>query len=83
MKCNYNPVQATKDSSLNRAQRRALKEKLAPIAKKFARLEKNIRNNIDKEQSEAEISEIIDKLTLIEMMALEDYIMDKNLIDKV
>ena len=68
---------------MNRQQRRLLKKKLAPIAKRIAELEKNIKNNYKKEESEAEISKIMNVLSMIEMVALEDYITDKHLLDKV
>ena len=58
-----------------------MKKRLAPIARRVVALEKQIKQNIDKDVAEAEITEIIGKLTLVEMMALEDYIASKNLLD--
>ena len=66
--------------SMNRADRRQLKKRLAPIAKRIVELEKNIKNNIHKEASEAEIEKIMNSLSMIEMMALEDYISSKQLL---
>lgn len=66
--------------SMNRADRRQLKKRLAPIAKRIVELEKNIKNNINKEESEAEIEQIMNSLSMIEMMALEDYISSKQLL---
>lgn len=66
--------------SMNRADRRQLKKRLAPIAKRIVELEKNIKNNIHKEASEAEIEKIMGSLSMIEMMALEDYISSKQLL---
>lgn len=66
--------------SINRADRRQLKKRLAPIAKRIVELEKNIKNNINKEESEAEIEQIMNSLSMIEMMALEDYISSKQLL---
>ena len=66
--------------SINREERRALKKKIAPIAKEVARLEKNIKNQIEAEQSERRIEEIMEGLTILEMMAVEDYIYSHDLI---
>ena len=66
--------------SMNRADRRQLKKRLAPIAKRIVELEKNIKNNIHKEASEAEIENILGSLSMIDMMALEDYISSKQLL---
>ena len=68
---------------MNREQRRKLKKRLAPIAKRVAELEKNIKNNYKKEESEQEISSIMSSLSMIEMAALEDYITEKHLLEKV
>ena len=67
--------------SMNREERREMKKRLAPIARRVAALEKQIKQGIDKDAAEAEITEIVGKLTLVEMMALEDYIASKNLLD--
>ena len=66
--------------SINREERRTLKKKIAPIAKEVARLEKNIKNQIEAEQSERRIEEIMEGLTILEMMAVEDYIYSHDLI---
>ena len=58
-----------------------MKRRLAPIARRVVALEKQIKQGVDKEAAEAEITEIVGKLTLVEMMALEDYIASKNLLD--
>ena len=67
--------------SMNREERREMKRRLAPIARRVVALEKQIKQDIDKDAAEAEITEIVGKLTLVEMMALEDYIASKNLLD--
>lgn len=67
--------------SMNRDERRALKKKIAPTARRIAYLENQISQGIDKEQNEAEISSIIDSLTILEMLALEDYVMSKGLLN--
>lgn len=58
-----------------------MKKRLAPIARRVVALEKQIKQGADKDAAEAEITEIVGKLTLVEMMALEDYIASKNLLD--
>lgn len=58
-----------------------MKRRLAPIARRVVALEKQIKQGINKDAAEAEITEIVGKLTLVEMMALEDYIASKNLLD--
>ena len=70
--------------SLNREQRRLLKKKLAPIAKEVAAIENIIKitkDTTEKEELEAQIAKIMEGLTLMEMMALEDYITNKGLLD--
>jgi hypothetical protein len=70
--------------SLNREQRRLLKKKLAPIAKEVAAIENIIKitkDTTEKEELEAQIAKIMEGLTLTEMMALEDYITNKGLLD--
>ena len=66
--------------SMNREERRALKKKIAPIAQTIANLELQAKDPIKKEQAEAKIGEIMESLTLIEMMAIEDYIISKGLL---
>lgn len=66
---------------MNREERRAMKKRLAPIAKRVVFLERQIKQGINKEQCETEIEMIMNRLTLVEMVALEDYIASKNLLD--
>lgn len=66
--------------SMNREERRALKKKIAPIAQTIANLELQAKDPAKKEQAEAKIGEIMESLTLIEMMAIEDYIISKGLL---
>lgn len=66
--------------SMNREERRALKKKIAPIAQTIANLELQAKDPVKKEQAEAKIGEIMESLTLIEMMAIEDYIISKGLL---
>lgn len=68
--------------SMNREERRALKKKLASQAKEVAKWERIARNEPDrKQEAEIKIASIMDKLSLIEMMALEDYIVSKGLLE--
>ena len=67
--------------SMNREERRALKKKLAPLARKVALLENQIAQGVNKEANTEEISSIMDSLSLMEMMALEDYIESKGLLN--
>lgn len=67
--------------SMNRDERRNMKKRLAPIARRVVALEKQIKSGVNKEAAEAEITEIVENLNLVEMMALEDYIASKNLLD--
>ena len=73
--------------SLNREQRRILKKKLGPVAKQVVELEKRLRDLKDqlsdeeKQALEDEISKIMNSLTIMEMMALEDLIANKGLLD--
>lgn len=80
MKCNYTPNKSG-SPRMNRDDRRKLDEKLKPTIKRIVELEKNIKAGIDVEKSEAEISFIMEHLTMIEMFAVEDYIYRKNLLD--
>ena len=66
--------------SMNREERRALKKKLAPLARKIAILEKQAKDPSMKATYEAQIAELMDSLSLIEMMALQDYIESKGLL---
>ena len=67
--------------SMNREERRALKKKLAPLAREIAMLENMAKDPAKKEQAEALIAEKMDSLSLIEMLAIEDYIMSKKLLN--
>ena len=68
--------------SMNREERRALKKKLAPQAREIARWEKiAIDCPSRKEEAENAIASIMDKFSLLEMMALQDYIMSKGLLE--
>lgn len=80
MKANYE-TNKTSSSSMNRDDRRAMHKRLMPIIKRTVELEKQIKAGIDKEAAEAEINEIFSTLSMIEMMAIEDYIYNHNLLD--
>ena len=67
--------------SMNRAERRALKKQIAPQAKQIATLEKLAHDPEKKAECEAQISTIMESMTLMEMMALQDYIMSKGLLE--
>ena len=67
--------------SMKREERRALKKKLAPLAREIAMLENMAKDPAKKEQAEALIAEKMDSLSLIEMLAIEDYIMSKKLLN--
>lgn len=68
--------------SMNREERRALKKKIAPQAREIAKWEKIALDNPSlKGRAEYEIAAIMDKMTLMEMMALQDYIMSKGLLE--
>lgn len=66
---------------LDREGRRMLKKKVAPIAKQVAKYELLAKHPEYKEEAEAKIAELMDSLTIIEMMAVEDYIMSKGLLE--
>lgn len=70
-------------SNLNREDRRALKKRIAPIAKQVVALELRAKDPEQKEAAEAEISAIVERLSFMEMMALEDYIYSKGLLKNV
>ena len=67
--------------SMNREERRALKKKMASKARQIAHLENMAKDPEKKAECEAKISEIMDSLSLMEMMAIEDYIMSKGLLN--
>ena len=58
-----------------------LKKKIAPIAKQVAKYELLAKHPEYKEEAETKIAELMDSLTIIEMMAVEDYIMSKGLLE--
>ena len=66
--------------SMNREERRKLKNTVAPIAKEIAKLEIKACNPETRAEAEAEIDEYLSKLSIMEMMAVEDYIMSKGLL---
>lgn len=66
---------------LDREGRRMLKKKIAPIAKQVAKYELLAKHPEYKEEAETKIAELMDSLTIIEMMAVEDYIMSKGLLE--
>ena len=68
---------------LNRAERRVLKKKIAPIAREIAKLEKAIKeatSTEEKQMYENTMTAIFNKLTMMEMFAIEDYINNKELL---
>lgn len=67
--------------AMNRQDRRDMKKRLAPTARRIVALEQQIKKGINKEAAEEEISAIMEKLSLIEMLALEDYIYSNKLLD--
>lgn len=66
---------------MNRDERRKLYKKLQPKIKRIVELEKQIKAGINKEAAEAEMTTLIEGLTMVEMFAIEDYIYNKNLLD--
>ena len=67
--------------SMNREQRRTLDKKLQPTIKRIVELEKKIKAGTDVEKCEEEISFIMNHLTFIEMIAVEEYIYKHNLLN--
>lgn len=67
--------------TMNRKERRDMQKHLKPIIKRVVELEKQIKAGVNKEAAENEIAQIMEKLTLVEMFAIEDYIYNKNLLD--
>ena len=67
--------------SINRAERRALKKKIAPQARLIAELEKQAKDPAKRAECEAKISEIMESMSLMEMIALQDYIESKGLLE--
>lgn len=65
---------------MNRDERRALKKKLAPVAKEVAHWEIIGRDPARRAEAEDHICALMDGLTILEMMAIEDYIMSKGLL---
>ena len=66
--------------SMNRDDRRALHKKLKPVIKRVVELEKQIKAGVNVPQAENEIAIIMEGLSLVEMMAIEDYICGHNLL---
>ena len=66
--------------SMNIKERRLLKNKIAPVAKKVSMYENMTKDPDKRPEAEVKISEIMDSLTIMEMMAVEDYIMSKGLL---
>ena len=66
--------------SMNRQERRDMHQRLKPQIKRIVELERQIKAGVNKEAAEAEIGEIMNSLSLIEMMAVEDYIYNKKLL---
>ena len=67
--------------SMNRDDRRKMKKRLAPIARRIALLEKQIKNNVNVDAATLEIEQLMSGLDMIEMMAIEDYIVSNHLLD--
>jgi hypothetical protein len=67
--------------SMNREERRALKKKIAPQAKLIAQLEKQALDPAKKAECEEQIGKIMESMTIMEMMAVQDYIMSKGLLE--
>ena len=65
---------------MNREERRKLKNTVAPIAKEIAKLELKAQNPETHDEAIAEIDALLSKLSIMEMMAVEDYIMSKGLL---
>lgn len=58
-----------------------MKKKLAPIARKIAFLEKQIKSGVDVDAATLGIEKLMSNLDMIEMMAIEDYIVSNHLLD--
>lgn len=70
------------DKTMSREDRRALKKKLASTAREVAKWERIAVDEPErKSEAESAITAIMDRLTLMEMMALQDYIMSKGLLE--
>lgn len=81
MKSNYNIESVETEPHRNRDERRALYKRLQPKIKRIVELEKQIKEGINKDAAEDEMTKIIESCTMIEMFAIEDYIYNKNLLD--
>lgn len=66
--------------SMNRQERRDMHQRLKPKIKRIVELEKQIKAGVNREAAETEIGEIMNSLSLIEMLAVEDYIYSKKLL---
>ena len=82
MKCNFKQSPEDPSAPMNRKQRRAMHGRLMPKIKRIVELEKQIKEGINKEEAENEMTQIIESCTMIEMFAIEDYIYSKNLLEK-
>lgn len=67
--------------SMNRQERRRVQKRIAPIAKEIVRLELLAKEPEHKEKAEAEIEKIMLNLSMLEMIALEDYIYTHKLLN--
>ena len=81
MKCNYKAYVQQGHGSLNHEDRRAMHRRLMPTIKRIVALEKQMQAGTDTDAASTEMSQIIESLTMVEMMAVEDYICKHNLID--
>ena len=79
MKCNYTP-ETNGSSNMSRDDRRAMHKRLMPTIKRIVELEKQIQANHNVDETTAEIGTIMESLSLVEMMAVEDYICSHELL---
>lgn len=80
MKCRIKPNEDYSTPGMDRKDRRQMIKRLKPTIKRIVELEKQIKAGIDKEAAEEEMNAIINKCTMVEMFAIEDYIYNKNLL---
>lgn len=81
MKCNFKRTPEDPAAPMNREQRKAMHRRLLPKIKRIVELEKQIKEGINTEEAELEMTQIIESCTMLEMFAIEDYIYNKNLLD--
>lgn len=81
MKANYNITGNGRAEAVDRKQRRVMIRRLQPKIKRIVELEMQIKNGVDKESAETEMTQIIESCTMVEMFAMEDYIYNKHLLD--